>query len=174
MCGEKGRLHGQDAQGGGSPPRMRGKAFRVGLAGRILGITPACAGKRGRKEVAPMSNMDHPRVCGEKGHGSELRGRQVGSPPHVRGKGVVSPQAEAVNGITPAYAGKSCRTCPAASGAGDHPRVCGEKARDAPQSGPRKGSPPHVRGKVTAAAPACFGCGITPACAGKSRCRCRN
>ena len=45
---------------------MRGKACQLRHVGISHRITPAYAGKRGRKEVAPMSNRDHPRICGEK------------------------------------------------------------------------------------------------------------
>ena len=90
-------------------------------------ITPACAGKRGRKEVAPMSNRDHPRVCGEKRSVKALLSAVMESPPHVRGKAGHPVTRRAYRGITPAYAGKS-RPQKAPHTAGrDHPRACGEK-----------------------------------------------
>ena len=70
-------------------------------------ITPACAGKSRRKTTDRFCSRDHPRVCGEKGHGSELRGRQVGSPPRVRGKEVRTQRSDIRSRITPAHAGKS-------------------------------------------------------------------
>ena len=66
MCGEKKVVVFPDFPGQGSPPRMRGKGTRPPFLRNGAGITPAYAGKRGRKEVAPMSNRDHPRMCGEK------------------------------------------------------------------------------------------------------------
>ena len=70
--------------------------------------------------------------------------------------------------VTPAYAGKSCRACPAASGAGDHPRVCREKTPMDIRKATATGSPPRVRGKAGPAAIVNGVGGITPAYAGKS------
>ena len=50
-------------------------------------------------------------------------------------------------GITPACAGKRAAICPGRAGAGDHPRVCGEKRVMFIQDCPNEGSPPRVRGK---------------------------
>ena len=50
----------------GSPPRGRGKAEHESRKNRFPGITPAWAGKRSRKDSAPLSVGDHPRVGGEK------------------------------------------------------------------------------------------------------------
>ena len=66
VCGEKLAAKAGSINGMGSPPRVRGKAFRVGLAGRILGITPACAGKSIKANGVNYTYKDHPRVCGEK------------------------------------------------------------------------------------------------------------
>ena len=90
-------------------------------------ITPACAGKSRRKTTDRFCSRDHPRVCGEKGHGSELRGRQVGSPPRVRGKGGSPHRERKATGITPACAGKSCPPQAPTFTRQDHPRLCGEK-----------------------------------------------
>ena len=53
-----------------------------------------------------MSNMDHPRACGEKGHPVSYAISYTGSPPRVRGKVILCGQDEVAVGITPAYAGK--------------------------------------------------------------------
>ena len=67
-------------------------------------------------------------MCGEKIERLLAAKRRLGSPPHVRGKGISSPNSIKDGGITPACVGKS-RT------AGcyrliywDHPRMCGEKS----------------------------------------------
>ena len=49
----------------GSPPRVRGKLFRVAALLNSKGITPACAGKTRRKSGRRTARRDHPRVCGE-------------------------------------------------------------------------------------------------------------
>ena len=71
-------------------------------------------------------------------------------------------------GITPACAGKSCRSPQGAGRAWDHPRVCGEKFNCNPGSPQHWGSPPRVRGKVEVQVADKLVAGITPACAGKS------
>ncbi len=45
----------------------------------------------------------------------------------MRGKGGCRDGRRRVEGITPAYAGKSATFSGLANGMGDHPRVCGEK-----------------------------------------------
>ena len=85
----------------------------------------------------------------------------------MRGKAKALKALLIAPGITPACAGKSfCkgfRYCCT----GDHPRVCGEKARREMTEQLTEGSPPRVRGKV--GFPGCqhLSGGITPACAGK-------
>lgn len=86
---------------------MRGKDDAIVLLGVVVGITPACAGKKGRKEIAPMSNRDHPRVCGEKLFQSPLLRLPLGSSPRMRGKDVRQELQHSGRGITPACAGKS-------------------------------------------------------------------
>ena len=91
-----------------------------------------------------------------------------GSPPRMRGKVGPVIQLRAGPGITPAYAGKRrrprwCHTSPE-----DHPRVCGEKVPITCVPKYALGSPPRVRGKVSAGKILLHDGGITPACAGKS------
>ena len=93
-----------------SPPRMRGKVIRCEELARVVGITPACAGKRERTVWTTMYRRDHPRVCGEKDLQNAVLGGNLGSPPRVRGKGgVVSINAKQLR-ITPACAGKRKRS----------------------------------------------------------------
>ena len=106
---------------------MRGKDDAIVLLGVVVGITPACAGKKGRKEIAPMSNRDHPRVCGEKLFQSPLLRLPLGSSPRMRGKDVRQELQHSGRGITPACAGKSPQRAHCSPVPWDHPRVCGEK-----------------------------------------------
>ena len=66
-------------------------------------------------------------MCGEKGFAERLMAFVLGSPPHVRGKAVLSSHWFDAMGITPACAGK--RRGPENLGRAymDHPRMCGEK-----------------------------------------------
>ena len=87
----------------------------------------------------------------------------------MRGKVLQNLISQGIVGITPAYAGKSCRWCHHRRTAWDHPRVCGEK-REFYFYGQRiGGSPPRVRGKVSVPASCPGGRRITPAHAGKSQ-----
>ena len=50
----------------GSPPHARGKALSDAAKLGVNGITPACAGKRGKSIVYVLTLRDHPRMRGEK------------------------------------------------------------------------------------------------------------
>ena len=69
-------------------------------------ITPAYAGKRHGWVKAKTTTQDHPRVCGEKDDTRGCSAAIPGSPPRMRGKGVVKKQTKKRGRITPAYAGK--------------------------------------------------------------------
>ena len=152
----------------GSPPRMRGKHSES--TGRLCGarITPAHAGKTITKRASPLGCQDHPRACGE----NEIAGGNVrkgeGSPPRMRGKHHIAIYLELKNRITPAHAGKTRLTliCPAVDQ--DHPRACGENTTRKAVRGKCPGSPPRMRGKLTAFSLAPVRAGITPAHAGKT------
>ena len=107
MCGEKLVTEFITRYMMGSPLRVRGKVGPVIQLRAGPGITPAYAGKRGRKEVAPMSNRDHPRVCGEKITDETIGVVIQGSPPRVRGKVSVLLVDVVMLRVTPACAGKS-------------------------------------------------------------------
>ena len=134
------------------------------------GITPAHAGKRAARTSSASSPRDHPRTCGEKEKTAMLCSIALGSPPHMRGKGAISYIAHNLAGITPAHAGKSHLIHVKISPHWDHPRTCGEK--ESPHFVPPApwGSPPHMRGKVTAWLSHGYYIGITPAHAGKRLC----
>ena len=50
---------------GGSPPQVRGKRSALGIAGGLLRITPAGAGKTAQQLADSAEYGDHPRRCGE-------------------------------------------------------------------------------------------------------------
>ena len=132
----------------GSPPRVRGKAVEMKLAGTVHGITPACAGKSSSGRIRRSQGWDHPRVCGEKVSSPVLSTDLKGSPPRMRGKGAFF---EVLN-----------------TAQKDHPRACGEKVSSPVLSTDLKGSPPRMRGKADGAGGRAALGRITPACAGKS------
>ena len=169
VCGEK-LLNGSGGLGdSGSPPRVRGKVGQLENHQMIVGITPACAGKRESEVFARGNGWDHPRVCGEKNNYYDLGQPKPGSPPRVRGKGCREYGKHQVARITPACAGKRLHTCGRCGCQGDHPRVCGEKLLATFGLVQRSGSPPRMRGKVAFDLKLVNTSGITPAYAGKSR-----
>ena len=147
MCGEKTLLTTECAGEEGSPPHMRGKVTILPASCSAGGITPACAGKRDRWCCGAWPLRDYPRVCGEKSVCCPLVWIIWGSPPHVRGKGLVGFELDIRIRITPACAGKSLSPAPEKALPGDHPRMCGEKSISLCLWNTFPGSPPHVRGK---------------------------
>ena len=128
VCGEKSRCGTFALQIPGSPPRVRGKAFRDRQVNGFDGITPAYAGKRLLHTSGDIRGWDHPRVCGEKSVCCPLVWIIWGLPPRMRGKGQTACEVVVELGITPAYAGKRTAKPKRPRGSRDHPRVCGEKA----------------------------------------------
>ena len=92
----------------------------------------------------------------------------MGSPPRVRGKGIINILVSKPLRITPACAGKRDVYFAYLFEVWDHPRVCGEKSLKGYIEHTGLGSPPRVRGKAQAEQPLPHVAGITPACAGKS------
>ena len=90
ICGEKPAGEEPTFCPKGSPPRMRGKVKR-------------------QQATAPPG-QDHPCVCGEKYRMKPNRVCGLGSPPRMRGKDALVLHGDALLGITPAYAGKSCQS----------------------------------------------------------------
>ena len=167
VCGEKGCSSTITSRKRGSPPRVRGKDSCSSKQRRRPGITPAYAGKSAAFRDFSTGTRDHPRVCGEKCPPGKFFFMTVGSPPRVRGKGLLQYDNIQKERITPARAGKRLLQFKAASKTRDHPRVCGEKCGFQGFQHGDKGSPPRVRGKVSAGKILLHDGGITPACAGK-------
>ena len=86
----------------------------------------------------------------------------------MRGKAIDIGPIHGELGITPAYAGKSCRPEAAVPDLRDHPRVCGEKKVMRGAKDKRMGSPPRMRGKEKGGVKMALISRITPAYAGKS------
>ena len=126
---------------------------------------------RGKAEFCPKSSrseQDHPRLCGEKAVVFLRLVYGRGSPPPMRGKGLLCISCVGGFGITPAYAGKSYFHGSSQRKNQDHPRLCGEKIRYMLEQAGISGSPPPMRGKGLSGLPPAGTAGITPAYAGKS------
>ena len=171
VCGEEPLLIFARAAVIGSPPRVRGRGRSHHRLCRRARITPACAGKRIYGPVVPARTKDHPRVCGEEPGQPRHRVYRKGSPPRVRGRAIPLWGNPPIRRITPACAGKSLCGLKSAACGQDHPRVCGEEVSQASTEVSRTGSPPRVRGRAARARKERGPARITPACAGKSRCR---
>ncbi len=166
--GEKADTLGEVLMEMGSPPRGRGKGENMNAYAEGIGITPAWAGKRLSILGLSKGGEDHPRVGGEKLvqqlHG--LHGQ--GSPPRGRGKGLLLWPFPLLQGITPAWAGKSLSSSSTVCMDKDHPRVGGEKPHRPCHPVGVLGSPPRGRGKGSHPFLGACNAGITPAWAGKS------
>ena len=147
---------------------MRGKGSEATQTARWTGITPAYAGKSGLIFGAQLVDRDHPRVCGEKSSRLRTACSPRGSPPRMRGKGWLMVTLTVRNRITPAYAGKRIFSRILQGRYKDHPRICGEKFRRPNIREFVRGSPPHMRGKVSGSSSCNPFARITPAYAGKS------
>ena len=147
VCGEKRPSSTRAGAKAGSPPRMRGKVEASCFVPKGQRITPAYAGKRRRSLSMWSVCRDHPRVCGEKPLLTSRSKTHPGSPPRMRGKERSPSPSSSSKGITPAYAGKSRVAGSGRPGAGDHPRVCGEKRLFQRAGSGVSGSPPRMRGK---------------------------
>ena len=85
---------------------MRGKVYVNGLKLIPNRITPAYAGKSFLCHADFTTQLDHPRLCGEKRGTGSLERNHEGSPPPMRGKGQNYVKEWKHSRITPAYAGK--------------------------------------------------------------------
>ena len=91
----------------GSPPHARGRLNPWTVIERLLGITPACAGKTLYWGHNRVRVSDHPRMRGEDIPSLRSATIRFGSPPHARGRlGRFTPCLPKT-GITPACAGKT-------------------------------------------------------------------
>ena len=86
---------------------MRGKVIKIIQTSCSWRITPAYAGKSLLEQEIYDTNTDHPRLCGEKSLTVDKTPFVLGSPPPMRGKVETQNILTTLQGITPAYAGKS-------------------------------------------------------------------
>ena len=147
---------------------MRGKVWENIKVIYSTGITPAHAGKSFLNFRRKLKDRDHPRTCGEKSAVEKIPHFCIGSPPHMRGKVYHILTTRKVKRITPAHAGKSLFLYIVKKIFKDHPRTCGEKSSQYRRKDMGRGSPPHMRGKVSKSHILAVIIRITPAHAGKS------
>ena len=107
VCGEQQHHRSRNHRYVGSPPRVRGTVSCCVIDRLQIGITPACAGNRGRGWIPLHRQRDHPRVCGEQPPKGKLWNNSMGSPPRVRGTELHPEWLRQYKRITPACAGNS-------------------------------------------------------------------
>ncbi len=90
----------------GTPPPTRGKFGAGATVGAGAGNTPAYAGKIIIFILRDSNNKEHPRLRGENPHGHAIDSVVTGTPPPTRGKFTGADSFCAIDGNTPAYAGK--------------------------------------------------------------------
>ena len=147
---------------------MRGRRHGSPSPLRIVGLTPAHAGKTRRAPTCFLPMTAHPRACGEDLLGKHLPGDFEGSPPRMRGRRVPPEHGQEHWGLTPAHAGKTlaCSLTPCCRRA--RPRACGEDLGQHSHNLQFFGSPPRMRGRRGADREARHPKGLTPAHAGKT------
>ena len=129
MCGEQICASFPRYGPAGSPPRVRGTGQGHIQHHDENRITPACAGNSPSLHLHNEGRKDHPRVCGEQRPPGTPPAAPSGSPPRVRGTGMVFENVVGQTRITPACAGNSMVMKRLEALYEDHPRVCGEQRR---------------------------------------------
>ncbi len=108
---------------------MREEFYNMHALTAVFRITPAHAGRIGRRKIEAKNVWDHPRACGKNRRFKPYAQLAAGSPPRMREESVYPCVAEYLCGITPAHAGRMQRVLPGFCIDGDHPRACGKNRR---------------------------------------------
>ena len=116
--------------------------------GAVKRSTKLCSGESQSEKHDEA--RDHPRACGENSASSSFIFWMLGSPPRMRGKRYCSHIAHPLVGITPAHAGKTRSWRAERATRRDHPRACGENHSVPSLINSKLGSPPRMRGKLSA------------------------
>ena len=151
-----------------TPPRMRGRLLSLPERAVEGGNTPAYAGKTRRTSSPSGTQRKHPRVCGEDSAAMDETMCGQETPPRMRGRPAIRTARPRATRNTPAYAGKTLRTCSHVRVREKHPRVCGEDLIRGHDHGFMPETPPRMRGRPTGAAVRFCGIRNTPAYAGKT------
>ena len=127
---------------------MRGK--RLGYISLIFNLRniPAYAGKTHEWCEPGQYREEHPRVCGENIFSPLSHAPLMGTSPRMRGKQEYYPHKPGWYRNIPAYAGKTRRGFHRGQWCKEHPRVCGENARNGMSLFVVAGTSPRMRGKL--------------------------
>ena len=91
----------------GSPPHTRERLKATETAVASFRITPAYAGKTISDFLSFLHTWDHPRIRGKDKNRFRIFIIFLGSPPHTRERLCPDMESRKLQGITPAYAGKT-------------------------------------------------------------------
>ena len=111
-------------------------------------IIPAPAGNAAFGGGRGVGTVDHPRACGERARPNRLAQTRPGSSPRLRGTRACRIQWGDIGRIIPAPAGNAFSATPRHCRLADHPRACGERYSDDPNSENKVGSSPRLRGTL--------------------------
>ena len=161
-----------DLRGRGSSPLTRGKPVTLLDWSDRVGLIPAHAGKTPLLSAGSTGAWAHPRSRGENLMGLATTDLTEGSSPLTRGKPSDCREDCADDGLIPAHAGKTSRSCRRRSRLRAHPRSRGENNAGRRGEGMGEGSSPLTRGKPTPRQSALIEVGLIPAHAGKTQARC--
>ena len=150
------------------PPRVRG-APGPGASRLVRSrLTPACAGSTSISAVISTGAPTYPRVCGEHHRFRSEKIPTYDLPPRVRGARLAIRSIGDAFRLTPACAGSTTTTRPAAMNTSTYPRVCGEHHTPGEGEPDDVDLPPRVRGARCAIAGLRVPERLTPACAGST------
>ena len=153
---------------GGSSPRMRGAPGRLAWPRPGRRIIPADAGSTLAEHHSQCGAWDHPRGCGEHGHGRHQARRRRGSSPRMRGAQAAKSSRNTVIRIIPADAGSTKPRTTRNGPSRDHPRGCGEHTLIDRPARVGIGSSPRMRGALSKWVSDNSDLGIIPADAGST------
>ena len=150
-------------------PRVCGERGGLQFAQLLLvRFIPACAGNAAPPSPPNCGRPVHPRVCGERRIGLPITLDIVGSSPRVRGTPPSPAARRAIGRFIPACAGNAGPRPPAPAWRPVHPRVCGERERQAKTNKRLGGSSPRVRGTQSLGTNSMASHRFIPACAGNA------
>ncbi len=166
--GEDRRVRLADQPRRGTPPRRRG-GQRSGRHGPPWARnTPASAGRTPRWPPRRRVRAEHPRVGGEDAAARMAMSPKYGTPPRRRGGHDEAPPGNPAGRNTPASAGRTTASTPAALPATEHPRVGGEDSSLLSGMTGSSGTPPRRRGGRRGVARSSGRLRNTPASAGRT------
>ena len=137
----------------------------------VSGSSPQMRGAPPAEKAIRSCGRDHPRRCGEHRRTGEAGPASGGSSPQMRGARLEIEVHPVPGRIIPADAGSTATLDTATASKQDHPRRCGEHARQASTGPLSAGSSPQMRGARPPPGYSRVARRIIPADAGSTLCR---